>query len=97
MFEHQFRHEVVGLETKFFWLPLSFILLLTTISFSGLFISQIKYTNFQFSIIENCKFIQFGHFHSLFFSLYLSHYHMALHCCLVFDALSLMSESWSYL
>ena len=23
MFEHQFRHEVVGLETKFFWLPLA--------------------------------------------------------------------------
>ena len=23
MFEHQFRHEVVGLESKFFWLPLA--------------------------------------------------------------------------
>ena len=23
MFEHQFKHEVVGLETKFFWIPLS--------------------------------------------------------------------------
>ena len=23
MFEHQFRHEVVGLESNFFWLPLA--------------------------------------------------------------------------
>ena len=23
MFEHQFRHEIVGLETKLFWLPLA--------------------------------------------------------------------------